>query len=421
MVPNLEFPGVKYPGRMAVSETFSELKRQADAYRDYIVTNQSISLEIDSEFGLALKFVVAGKEYKLPISKRGYDQIIAWIGMRKDSKLYKRLRWGTADKKKRAKVSDRFWPTYANLVNDHFRIMRGKKLIRTLRKPDGEWYVRAILSDKYRIIPNDQLFLCAAEKIKEVQAEIWDARLSEDAFYLYAVAPGITAQVRTDRTFDSNARWAGDAGDVVNAAIMTRNSETGQGGCEVCAAIVTKVTGAYFVQDNALSIRHLGKAHEMDALLSASTIRKQNSIVFDQVKDYVESIFTEDTFQAFVDKLQDATQDELEDPVAAADAVRAVYELSETRKDAILNWLMTSGDKSRYGLACAVAREAHDNAKLDADEAVHLERASSDLIKKQTSLSLAREHKKLAEKKASKAARAAEEVTDTVTAAIDIE
>jgi hypothetical protein len=318
-------------------------------------------------------------------------------------------------------VSDRFWPTYANLVNDHFRIMRGKKLVRTLRKPDGEWYVRAILSDKYRIIPNDQLFMCAAEKIKEVKAEIWDARLSEDAFYLYAVAPGITAQVRTDRTFENNARWAGDAGDVVNAAIMTRNSETGQGGCEVCAAIVTKVTGAYFVQDNSLSIRHLGKAHEMDALLSASTIRKQNSIVFDQVKDYVESIFTEDTFQAFIDKLQDATQDELEDPVAAAEAVRAVYELSETRKDAILNWLMTSGDKSRYGLACAVAREAHDNDKLDADEAVHLERASSDLIKKQTSLSLAREHKKVAEKKASKAAKAAEEVTDTVTAAIDIE
>ena len=167
-------------------------------------------------------------------------------------------------------------------------------------------------------------------------------------------------------------------------------------------------------------MKHVGKAHDMDVLLSAATIKKQNSLVYDQVRDYVDSTFTEDTFQLFVDKLQDATQDEVADPVAAADAVRVVYELSEKRRDSILNWLMDSGDRSRYGLASAVAREAHDNSNLEADEAVKLEQASSDLIEKQTAVSLAREHKKLAEKKASKAARAAEEVADSVTAAIDI-
>jgi len=407
---------------MAVSAIFEELQRQAKAYKDYVVTNQSIALVIDSEFGLALRFTVAGKQYNLPISKRGYDQIIAWVGLRKDSKLYKRLRWGTGEQKRASKESDRFWQTYSNLVNDHFRLIRGKKLVRTLQRPDGEWYVRAILSDKYKIIPNDQLFMCAAEKIKAVKAEIWDARLSEDAFYLYAVAPGITAQVRTDRPFgDGRIRWAGDAGDIVNAAIMLRNSETGQGGCEVCPAIITKVTGSYLVRQNALSVRHLGKAHVTDALLSASTIRKQNSLVFDKVKDYVNSTFTEDAFQEFVAKVQDATQDELADPLAAADAVRAVYELSTTHRDSILKWLMDTGDRSRYGLAQAVAREAHDNAELNADEAVHLERVSSDLVEKQTAVSLAREYKQVAEKKASRSARATEEVTEAVTAAIDIE
>lgn len=420
MVPTLEYPGVKYPGRMAVSEIFEELQRQAKAYKDYVVTNQTIAVVIDAEFGLALQFTVAGKVQKLPISNRGFAQIVTWVGLRKDSKLYKRLRWGSDDKKCRLKISDRFWQTYANLINDHFRIIRGKKLIRTLMRPDGEWYVRAILSDKYRIIPNDQLFMAVSEKIKSAKAEIWDARLSEDAFYLYAVAPGITAQVRTDRTFDGN-RWAGDAGDIVNAAVMLRNSETGQGGCEVCPAIITKVSGAYFVRQNALSIRHLGRAHTMDVLLSAGTIRKQNSLIFDQVRDYVTSTFTEETFQAFVQKIQDATQDEVADPVAAADAVRAVYELSEARKDSIVNWLMQTGDRSRYGLAQAVAREAHDNNDLGADEAVKLEQASSDLIEKQTAVSLAREHKKLAEKKASSAASAAEEVAELAAAAIDIE
>lgn len=425
MPPTLEYPGVQYPGRMAVSAIFEELQRQAKSYKDYVVTNQSISLALDAECGLVAQFEIAGQVHKMPISRRGYDQLIAWVGLRKDSLLYKRLRWGYDDyssSRKRMHDVDRFWTTYANLLNDHFRIIRGKKLLRTLMKPDNNWYIRAVLSDKYKIIPNDQLFMAAADKIKEVEAEIWDARLSEDAFYLYAVAPGITAQVRTDRPFgDKNARWTGDAGDTVNAALMLRNSETGQGGCEVCPAILVGVGGSYFVRQNALSIRHLGTAHEMDALLSAETIRKQNSVVFDQIKDYINSTFTEDTFQLFVDKLQDATQDELGDPIAAAEAVRVVYDLSMERKDSIVKWLMDSGDRSRYGLARAVTKEAHDNSSLQADEAVHLEQVSSDLIEKQTSLSLVREHQKLAEKKASKAASAADKVASLATATIDLD
>jgi hypothetical protein len=82
---------------------------------------------------------------------------------------------------------------------------------------------------------------------------------------------------------------------------------------------------------------------------------------------------------------------------------------------------MDSGDRSRYGLAHVVAREAHDNAELSADEAVQLERVSSDLIEKQTAVSLAREYKQVAEKKASRSAKAAEEVIEPVTAAIGIE
>ena len=297
-------------------------------------------------------------------------------------------------------------------MNDHFTELKARKLVRMLKDHDDTWYVRAILSDRYRIIPNDQLFMVAAEKIKALTAEVWDARLSEDAFYLYCVAPGISAQVRTDRTFAGGGRWIGDEGDAVNAAIMVRNSETGQGGCEVCPAIVRKLSGSYFVSQQALSVRHLGKKHVMDRLLSSETIRKGNSLLFDQVRDYIESTFDADKFQDFVDSLNDATQDELEDPAAAAEAVRLVYDLCEERKNAVIGWLMESGDKSRYGLAQAVAREAHDNNKLGADEALHMERASSDLIARQTSLKLAKAYKSKAELKALKAAAAAEDQVD---------
>lgn len=424
IVPTLEFPGVKYPGRMAIADTLNELQRQAKAYRDFVVSTKGMSLVANDKHGILLSFAVGDETFMLPISKRGYLQLTQWIGLPTSSCLYKRLRYGSDDVRKRQKgeVNDRFWNTLRALVNDHFSLLRAKKLIRMLKNQDGQWYVRAILSDRYKIIPNDQLFLMAAERIKEIGAEVWDARLSEDAFYLYCVAPGVSAQIRTDRPFDTNVRWAGDAGDSVNAALMIRNSETGQGGCEVCPAIMTKVTGAYLVKQNALSMRHIGKRHEMDAMLSFATIQKQNALVFDKVRDFIVAAFDVDRFQDFVDKLQDATQDELEDPAAAAEAVRVVYDLGETRKAAIINWLMTSGDKSRYGLAQAVAREAHDNDRIDADEAAHLERVGSDLIIHQTSLKLAKAFASKAVQKANETAAATlERLEVQATSAIGID
>lgn len=408
-LPSLEFPGVQYPGRQKISEIFAELERQAANFKDYIVATKSMTLEADDQCGIVLKFAIGKRSFKLPMNRRAWLQLAQWLGIPTNSLFYKRLRWGSTEISKRTseRGSARFWPTWVRMVNDHFKIIATKKLVRTLANRDNEWYVRALLSDRYRIIPNDQLFMSVADKIKAIGAEFWDARLSEDTFYVYAVAPGISAQIRTDRPFDFNKRWIGDAGDVVNAAIMLRNSETGQGGCEVCPAIVTRVTGAYFVRQNALSVRHVGTKHAMDALLSPETIKKKNSLVYDEVRDYCERTFDEDEFQKFVDRINTATQDEIQDSVQAAEAVRCVYELSDARKNSIVNWLIESGDKSRYGLACAVAREAHDNEHLGADEAVALEQVSTDILVNQTSLKLARSFESKATKDANKAAEAA--------------
>lgn len=409
ILPTLEVPGVKYPGRRRVSEIFTELDRQAKNFKDYVVATESMALEPDDDQGIVLAFTIGQRQFRMPMNRRAWLQLAQWLGIPTNSIFYKRLRWGTSEVAKRTndRGNDRFWPTWINMVNDHLRIIASKRLIRTLKNQDDEWYVRAFLSNRYRIIPNDQLFMAVAEKVKAIGAEFWDARLSEDTFYIYAVAPGISAQVRTDRPFESDGRWVGDAGDTVNAALMLRNSETGQGGCEVCPAIVTKVTGSYFVRQNALSVRHVGSKHEMDALLSLETIKRKNAIVYAEVRDYCASTFDENSFQKLVDRLNEATQDEMPDAVQAAEAVRCVYDLSDARKNAIVNWLVESGDKSRYGLACAVAREAHDNDNLSADEAVVLEQVSTNLVEEQTALKLSRAFESKAKKKSNRAAEEA--------------
>jgi hypothetical protein len=399
----LSCTGVSYPGRQKITEIFAELQRQARCYKDFVLPTSKLNLVL-VEDGVALQFhtPATGKRGNvLPMSRRAILQLWSWIGLPLNSRLYKRLTTGyeTGSGQHR----DRFWPTLCKLVNDHLGILKVNKLIRTLQRPDGEWYIRAILSDRYRIIPNDQLFMSIADKLKQIKAEIWDARLSEDIFYLYAVAPGISAQVRADRTFEGD-RWVGEEGDAVNAAFMLKNSETGQGGCEVCPAVVTTVKRSYMVRQNVLTLRHLGGTHAADEMLSASTIKDMNQIVYKQVRDYCSSTFDPDKFQEIIDKINDATQDELEDPVKAAEAMRIVFDLTEEREKSILRWLEQSGDKSRYGLAQAVAREAGENSKLRADEAATLEQASAKLIEDFTAVKLARAWKTKAESDANKAA-----------------
>lgn len=400
---DLTCTGVSFPGRQTTKDLFAELQRQARCYKDFVLSTKKMQL-VTVEDGVALRFDTSatGKRGNvLPMSRRALLQLWSWIGLPTNSRLYKRLTVGYEEGS--GKDRSRFWSTLCQLVNDHCKILDARKLIRTLQRPDGEWYIRAILSDKYRIIPNDQLFMAIADKLKSIKAEIWDARLSEDIFYLYAVAPGISAQVRADRTFDGD-RWLGDAGDAVNAALMVKNSETGQGGCEVCPAVVTTVKRSYMVRQNALRLMHLGKAHAADEMLSASTIRDMNQIVYKQVRDYCTSTFDENKFQTIIDKINDATQDELEDPVKAAEAVRIVFDLSEERQKAIETWLNVSGDRSRYGLAQAVAQEASENGKLSPDEAATLEQASAKLIEDFTAVKLARTWKTKAETEANKAA-----------------
>jgi len=402
----LEFAGPQYPGRQEAGQVFAELERQAEHYRDFSVSTRSMELKLHEEHGIVLHFAPdqavrdVGIGVDMPMSKRAWVQLAQWMGVPTNSLFYKRLRWGftTISKRNNRAGSDRFWQTWINMVNDHFKIVNSQKLIRTLKRADGEWYVRAFLGSTYLVIPNNQLFLAVADKLKEAEVEFWDARLSEDSFYLYAVAPGVSAQIRTDRPWDKNyKRFIGDDGDTANAALMLRNSETGQGSCEVCPAIVTGMSGAYFVKQNALSMRHVGKKHEMDSMLTDETIKKRNSVVYDEVRDYCAAVFDMDKFQAFVDQVCDATQDEIDDPVKAVEAVAGIYDLSETRKDEITKWIFKSADRSRYGLACAVTKEAHDNPNIGADEAAKLEQVAGALIEEQTAVKLAKQYKKKAE------------------------
>ncbi len=285
---------------------------------------------------------------------------------------------------------------YADLLGHNMRelLRRDERrfLLRTLPNDQGsELVCRAVLSDRYRMIDNADLFFCAAETFMEElepgkpRAQVWQARLWDDGFEVFAFAPHIAGTVTTDRTFDPGdgwkSRWHGKQGDVHNAAMRISNSETGRGGCNVSAAILRRVCANFCVWGDKVTQVHVGQREEADGLiLSTDTRKKQAELVWLKIRDAIRTVFDVERFQAMMDKLNGATQQEIQ-PEKAVDAVVEAYTISDKRKALILGNLLMSGDHSRFGLVQAMTDTSHALDRTgDHEDASRFEEIGGELV-----------------------------------------
>jgi len=381
--------GVSFPGRQAVSTIMMELERQKKERKDFLINSKNLEFKVVDRQILLKIDPGKGSNLLVPVGRRGWTQLAQWMGLRQSDRLYKWLAFGhqnPSSLKVQQKVEpDRNWGSWVDLINDYMHTEKETRLVRCLADTNGQVYCRAMLSDKYNVISNADFFFCIAESLNAIGAEVWHARLSEDKFYLYAVAPGITGQISTDRSFDPGdgwaSRWFGKEGDVMNAALCAGNSETGEGGIFLSSAILRRVCVNYCVYHDLVSMTHVGKRYDpSDILLSDETIRKRNDFFFSKVTDLTRNSFDPDRFQQMLDEMNKATTDVIDDPERAADVLQYCFDVSEERKQRIRDMFVKEQDGSRYGLANAVTAFAHD-AKLDADAGYSLEKAATELFK----------------------------------------
>ena len=382
MAKNLEFEGVQFDGA-AIVRIAGELARQKESKRDFIYPANKLSYTDEGRLvlGATKTFDVGGVAYTSwqdaeaaadAASKEGKPSKITPLGEQGEmplngtaaSQLYARLNVP-------AKFVDHlrakeYTKTAGNLFRDLLRQDDRRFLVRTL---DGK--ARAVLSDRYRILDNADLFFCAAEKFKEVGAQAWKARLWDDGFELFGVSGHIAGEVTTDRTFDPGdgwqSRWAGKEGDVHNAACRIRNSETGEGGLSVRLAIFRKVCANFNVWTNGVSQIHAGKTNQEEGLIfSDETRSKESELIWSKVRDAITTAFDPVKFKTYIDQLNGIAAEALAKPMEAVENVTKAYAITDDRKASILASLLGSGDLSRFGLVQAITATAH---KADADGA----------------------------------------------------
>lgn len=257
---------------------------------------------------------------------------------------------------------------YEQLVCDTLNtILKNEQKRHLVRLLDGQ--VDAILSDAYRAISNEDMLVLALTEAKAAGAEIWDLRLTRDEFRFLAVAKHISGQVMTDRTFDPGdgwkSRWYGKEGDVINAAITVSNSETGHGGANAYPAILRRVCANFCVWQDGVTQVHLGKKlkEEGEVFFSEETKKLENKLVFQKMKDAIRHTFDPVKFQAILDQINATTQRAIEKPTEAVDATITNLGLPQEYKEAVLEELLGSGDKTQYGLSNALTALVNPNSR----------------------------------------------------------
>lgn len=346
------FAGLRFPGVMAPQQLLEELDRQKAGKVDMVLRTDRMEWKVRDD---RVVLGVEGKEKReLLLNQTAWGQVAEYVGIPQSCGWW---RWSMG----RAS-------SIVSTLNDYFRTVKEYRLVRTLGVLPEQPHCRAFLSDRYKIIDHTDLFFAITDKLREVNAEIWRCRLTDDMFVGYAVAPGITHQVSTDRVFDPGdgwkSRWHGKEGDVLNAAIAFGNSETGGGTCFLKHAVLRRVCANFCVWQDLLSVVHLGRKREDEMLLSSQTIRADNQVLFMKLRDHVAGTFDQEKYSKYFEQMSGAAQDEIDprESEAAAQMLRISLDFSQERVDSIKALFHQNGDFTRYGLANAVTQAAQGEA-----------------------------------------------------------
>lgn len=315
-----------------------ELERQKESRMDIIIHSSEIFAQptIDD---VVLNFQVPTKTIPeteaMPLTDWAHTQVSAKLDI--PLKYYRRMR-------------DQAPALLARNINEW--LPRGKELISNpndkrllLRTQDNK--VRAVLSDRYRILDNHDLLLRSLEQFREAGAELHRADLTQNHMYIKAILPYAVEEIRK--------------GDTVVPGVIIQNSEVGAGAFKVMPFLLRQVCENGMIGESAITKIHLGRQHDVGVIqFSKETQIAENATLWLQVRDIIHGTFDPVVFKKWVREISAGTEVEIESPVYAVDNVIETFGINESLKNDLLNHFSREGDMTQWGLANAVTRTARD-------------------------------------------------------------
>ena len=321
-----------------LSEVAAEIERQAKTKHDYIADTRQLRLDDDGHT-LALDGHGIFETKDLALTQIGAHAGIPVPYMRRMQVEAPEL--------------------LARNVNHWFQAKPAQRMVRTL---DGG--ARAFLSSRYARIDN----LEVADTILPVLSQVADRHggmqiastdITENRLYIKAVFPAIRAEIQSRRV-----------GDIVEAGILISNSEVGLGAVSVKAFARFLACLNGMTREGGGAWKHVGRradeSEEVYALLTDEAKAADDKALLLKVRDTVAATLDQGRFDAWVNKIQGTTEQQIEGDVpAAVEALAKTLTLRQDEKSSVLRHLIEGGDLSRFGLMNAVTRTAEDVESYD--------------------------------------------------------
>ncbi len=214
----------------------------------------------------------------------------------------------------------------------------------------------AIMSDRYLIIDNYDVLMCALETIKKMHhhgSKVCSCEISKTKMYLEVL--------QTEKSFEIIE------GVTVTPGILIQNSEVGVGALR--ADLYLSFPGGHGMIRELPALRvHKGRKIE------PGVVEQQPGwgALWESVENIINAAFDPISLNRWITMIRSNTSKITEKPLETVDRVCEDYRLTEQQKTAILNYFMELGDRTKYALANAVAMTAQETE--DPDSAIMLRR-----------------------------------------------
>ena len=340
-----------------------ELERRSAAKTDYIAPAERLEMAVDPVAQTPLLKLVGG-EQAFAVNSVAHNQIAEYAGI--PMQYYRRM---AAEAPALLASNVNRWLQDKAQANE-------RRMIRTL---DGN--VRAVLSDKYRALENEDLAEAILPVLLDRKLLIMSCQVTETRLYIKASGPTIERDVPTGRRMGDGTHTIFDT---VCPAISISNSEVGHGALSIETGVYTRACTNLALFGASMRKYHTGARAELSddvyALLTDKTKRLTDAAVWSQTRDLVAAAFDEAKFEAIAKKLGQATEDRIvdSDPVGVIEVVGKRLNLTEGERKGVLSSLIECGDLTRYGVHAAITH--YSQRVEDYDRATELERAGAKVI-----------------------------------------
>lgn len=377
-----EFSRSTWSRRGSLKDIVTELQRQKESRVDFTCDLRAVSTVVEGGGVKLVPIGVAERELLesggTPLMLQAVRQLCERLEPAVPAKFFDAL----ADKRS----------TRAQALLDGLMIDTGGRVfVRVLDKK-----VRAVLSNRYRVLDHYDVAFTAMDTAKKHNAEIIEANLTDRSMRIKMISRELFDVLDSRRSADGNwyigglgnqkmlnrvaARTEGDlpgGPGTVWPAVTISNSETGHGGLNVRFGILAGICFNLATVEAASVTVHLGTAMEA-GVWSEKTRSLESQTIYNKASDAIAAAFNKATFDRIMSTCKGAASVKIDSPSMSIDNVINRLALPEGRRDELMEIFCRDYASNAWGLSQAISRVAQNED--DGDDAAVFEEAAGKLL-----------------------------------------